>query len=239
MLHYFQKAHQKVWKFPEEKDLLLINIVDAHKIEYTLVPSSKGKSDLWKHFNLHKQKMMAKLMLMLLYVHSAILWSNLWEAHQTCQCIWSATIPKCCLGHLLGTNERLTHLSASVNIKYQHVYCYIFCICTQLYFGIWQKNFNVFFFGRHCLREVFQTLHDYYLARGLAIHTRFYDLDLISRSQVCQNHRLRIVFSFLPTVVQWCMVTTYIKKIKLSILCVTDVYLRDINSVFCSFALEC
>ena len=40
-------------------------------------------------------------------------------------------------------------------------------------------------FGRHCLREVFETLHDYNLAWGLAIYARFGDLDLISRSQVC------------------------------------------------------
>ena len=49
--------------------------------------------------------------------------------------------------------------------------------------------------------ESFQTVRDYYLARGLAIHTRFDDLDLISRSQVCQNHKLQIGFRFLSTVV--------------------------------------
>ena len=46
------------------------------------------------------------------------------------------------------------------------------------------------------LKEVFQTLHDYCLARGLPIHTRFDDLDLASRSQVCLNHKLPIVFEF-------------------------------------------
>ena len=35
------------------------------------------------------------------------------------------------------------------------------------------------FFGGHCLREVFQTLHDYNLALDLAVHTRFDDLDPI------------------------------------------------------------
>ena len=48
-----------------------------------------------------------------------------------------------------------------------------------------RKAFNglfFFFFGKHCLREVFQTLRDYNLARGLVIHTRFDDLDLISGS---------------------------------------------------------
>ena len=32
-------------------------------------------------------------------------------------------------------------------------------------------------------RDVFQTLRDYNLVWGLAIHTKFDDLDLISRSQ--------------------------------------------------------
>ena len=34
-----------------------------------------------------------------------------------------------------------------------------------------------------------QTLPDYKLARGLVIHTRFDDLDLISRSHAYQNHK--------------------------------------------------
>ena len=34
----------------------------------------------------------------------------------------------------------------------------------------------------HCLREVFQTLGDYSLARGLAVHTRFDDRDLVSQA---------------------------------------------------------
>ena len=77
-------------------------------------------------------------------------------------------------------------------------------------------------------------------ARGLAIYTRFDDLDLIARSQVCQNHKLQIVFRFLSTVVQWCMVTTHVRKIKYSMLYVAGVYLRDItNTFFCYFAFEC
>ena len=52
------------------------------------------------------------------------------------------------------------------------------------------------------------------LLGGLAIHTRFDDLDFISRSQVCQNHKLQTVFKFLSTVVKWCMVATHFKKIK-------------------------
>ena len=45
------------------------------------------------------------------------------------------------------------------------------------------------------------TLRDYDLAQGLTIHARFDDLDLISRSQVCQNHALQTVFIFLSSVV--------------------------------------
>ena len=52
-------------------------------------------------------------------------------------------------------------------------------------------------FGGRCLRRVFQTLRDYDLAQDPAIRTRFDDLDLISRSQVCQNHKLQIVFRFM------------------------------------------
>ena len=66
-------------------------------------------------------------------------------------------------------------------------------------FLIWQLMLA--FFGRHCLREVFQTLCDYNLAQGLTVHTKFDDRDLISRSQVCQNHKLQIDFRFSPSVV--------------------------------------
>ena len=53
------------------------------------------------------------------------------------------------------------------------------------------------------LWEVFQTLCDYNFARDLAIHNRFGDLDLVSRSQICQNHKLQNCFlkvRFLSTV---------------------------------------
>ena len=39
---------------------------------------------------------------------------------------------------------------------------------------------------------------DYDLAQGLVVHTRFDDLDFISRSQVCQNHKLQIVIDSCP-----------------------------------------
>ena len=48
---------------------------------------------------------------------------------------------------------------------------------------------------------IFQTLHDYNFARGLAVHTRFDDLECISRSQVCEILKLQIVFRFLSAVV--------------------------------------
>ena len=46
------------------------------------------------------------------------------------------------------------------------------------------------------LSEAFQTLHNYKLALGLLIHTRFHDLDLfeghlnLKEACVCQKHRL-------------------------------------------------
>ena len=33
-----------------------ILLADTGEIKYTLVPNTKEKSDLWKHFSLHKQK---------------------------------------------------------------------------------------------------------------------------------------------------------------------------------------
>ena len=41
---------------------------------------------------------------------------------------------------------------------------------------------------------------DYDLAQGLVVHTRFDDLDFISRSLECQNDKLQIVCRFLSTV---------------------------------------
>ena len=57
-----------------------------------------------------------------------------------------------------------------------------------------------------------RTLFDYNLARGLAVHARFDDLDLISRSQVCQIHKLQIVFRILVHC-SWkkCMVITLLE----------------------------
>ena len=43
-------------------------------------------------------------------------------------------------------------------------------------------------FGGCCLREIFPTLREYNLAQDLRVHIRFDDLDLISRSWVCQNY---------------------------------------------------
>ena len=52
--HCFRKAHWKVPKLPEGKELLLINMANTNEIKYTLVPDKKRKSDLRKHFNLLK-----------------------------------------------------------------------------------------------------------------------------------------------------------------------------------------
>ena len=69
----------------------------------------------------------------------------------------------------------------------------------------------------------------------------FYDLDLLWGSQTCWNHKLHIVFlDSCPLRVEHCMVATYIKTLKHSMLCVTGVYLGDITDTFRSrFSLEC
>ena len=59
---------------------------------------------------------------------------------------------------------------------------------------------------------------------------------------MCQNEKVQIVFlDSCPPQFKSCMVLTYIKKIRHSILCVTDVSLGDINMIFFlfNFALEC
>ena len=64
-------------------------------------------------------------------------------------------------------------------------------------FHSFDKNFEHWLFLGHCLREIFQTLHDYNLAWDLQVRTWFDDLDLVSRSHMCQKHKVQIVcFSF-------------------------------------------
>ena len=52
------------------------------------------------------------------------------------------------------------------------------------------NNFNVGLFA-DSFQEVFQTLH-YNLDLGLPINTMLDDLDLVSRSDVCQNQKVQI-----------------------------------------------
>ena len=40
---------QKVPKFAERKEHLLINMADTREVDDTLVPDTNGKSDLWIH----------------------------------------------------------------------------------------------------------------------------------------------------------------------------------------------
>ena len=81
----------------------------THEIEYILVPNTKGNQICGNDSVYVSKRQVTKLMLM-------ILLSNLREAPQTCQLIWSATISYCCLDHLWGTNGRPTRLSAAVGI---------------------------------------------------------------------------------------------------------------------------
>ena len=141
ILGYFRKAHRNVLKFPEGKGLLLINMADTCEIEHTLVPNTKGKSDLWKHFNLCKWKTSGRIDAMLhacSYVNCAVPLSDLREASQTCQCIRSATIPYYRFDHLWRTNGRRTYLSASVGVSVFYTrmdikYRFVFYTGTQLY----------------------------------------------------------------------------------------------------------
>ena len=56
ILGYFRKAHRKVPKFLEGKELFHMNMADTREIEYTIVPNIKAKSDVWKLFNLRERK---------------------------------------------------------------------------------------------------------------------------------------------------------------------------------------
>ena len=65
-------------------------------------------------------------------------------------------------------------------------------------------------------------MHAYNLAWGLHRHSRFVDLDFVSRPQVCQKFKLQIAcFWFLSSSLKHCVVATYIKKIMHDMICVT------------------
>ena len=94
-------------KFPEGRELLINILADTRKIEYTLVPNTKGKSDLWKHFNLLKRKTDGRID------------TDVAEGKQCNSMSNVAIIPYYCLGRLWdpGTNGRPTRLTASVGIS--------------------------------------------------------------------------------------------------------------------------
>ena len=52
------------------------------------------------------------------------------------------------------------------------------------------------FFPGHCFSEFLQTLLCYNFALGLPIDTTFDYVGLVSRSQVCQRHKLPFFFIF-------------------------------------------
>ena len=106
-------------------------------------------------------------------------------------------------------------------LTFAHISADVFSDLTNtLTLAFWQTLF----------KEGFQTLRDYNLARGLAIHTEFDDLDLTSRSHMYPSHKLQNVFRFFSTVVWRRSAATRIRKIQHSILRVSGVYLRDINN---------
>ena len=93
-------------------------------------------------------------------------------------------------------------------------------------FLIWQKLYHRLFHGR-CSSKVF--------------HTRFDDLDLVSRSQMCQNHKQQVGFEILvhnSLNVLWflhCIILKSSGTVRFA-----SIILRDITDmIFFSFALEC
>ena len=52
-------------------------------------------------------------------------------------------------------------------------------------------------------------------------------------------HKLQIVFRFLPTIVQRCMIVMHVEMNNCTMFCVTDVYLGDISNILLYFSLEC
>ena len=78
----------------------------------------------------------------------------------------------------------------------------------------------------------------YKLARGLAVHPRFDDLDLISRSQVCQNHNLQIVLDSCLLLLNCAWLLHILKKIEHSMLRVPDVDLGDTSNTILVLEFE-
>ena len=77
VLDHFRKTHRKVLKFPERKELFLMNMADTRENEHTLVPNTKEKSDLWKTLVYVSKRQIDEMILMLLYVNSSIPLSNM------------------------------------------------------------------------------------------------------------------------------------------------------------------
>ena len=75
-----------------------------------------------------------------------------------------------------------------------------------MHFHCWRKknNFKCWLYAGHHESEIFQTLHDHNLARGLHCPRRFDDHDFVSGSRVCcsQKYKLLIAcFGFLSSVI--------------------------------------
>ena len=109
-----------------------------------------------------------------------------------------------------------------------------FCLCSREIIGKFSnltnnnnknththKKIKTLTFSCIPLKRAVQTLHDYNLGQGLHFHFRLDDLDLGSRSQVCQKHQLQIVcFGFFSSSYEHCMVAAYTKKIMHNMYCV-------------------
>ena len=72
-----------------------------------------------------------------------------------------------------------------------------FCIYSReiikMFPDLGKKHLNHWLFPDTVQTSFFQTSHNYNLAWSLPIYTRFDDLDLVSRSQVCWHQKLKIL----------------------------------------------
>ena len=93
--------------FLKGKSFVLINTANSREIQLSQIPK---ENQMCGNASMYVSKRQT-LMLILLYVNSAVPLSNLREAPQTWQRIRNATGPYFCLGHLWGTNGRSTCLT--------------------------------------------------------------------------------------------------------------------------------
>ena len=95
-------------------------------------------------------------------------------------------------------------------------------------FFIKKKSNNNASFSANTFKAGSFKLHNYNFACDLHCRPGVDDIDLVSRSQVCQKHELQIAcFSIFHTLLlKHCMVTTYIEKNMHDMICATLMYIQ-------------